>query len=385
MARSLISVLQLHASSGLYGGESVVLALSNALRDRGANVLVACVSMTWRPMPELGVKAREYGLPVEFVPMRHNLDVTVIPKVRALLRAHRIELVHAHGYKSNLIGAGAARPDDIPVVTTNHLHPMMPLNDRKLQFYGQLDMKVTSRFLGMTVAVSEDIKRRIIRDGVPADRVTVIENGIDTNEFMPGRSGSALRQSLGLASDAFVVGSFARLTPQKAIHFLLDAIARLAAQGARPQVVIAGDGPLKQELLDHADKLGISDRVKFLGFRRDTKDLLAIMDVFTLSSVEEGLPMAMLEAMSAGVPVVTTSVGDIPKVIEHGRNGLLVRAGHADELADALHCLITDPAERSKLAAGGRDTVVRGFSQEAMCEKYLEVYGAVLPRRATAG
>jgi len=373
-------VLQLHASSGLYGGESVILALSNALRQQNIDVLVACVAMSGAPLPELGVKAREYGLPVEFLPMKHNLDVSVVPKVRHVLRAREIDLVHAHGYKSNLIAAAAAASSEIRLVTTNHLHPMMPLSDRKLQLYGQLDMKITSRFLDKTVAVSEDIRRRIIRDGVPPDRLTVIENGIDTSEFVPGRTGEPIRASLGIPSDAFVVGCFARLTPQKGLQYLLDAAARLAGKHPNLRVVVAGDGPLRQELIDRAEQLGLSGCVTFLGFRRDTKDLLAAMDVFTLSSIEEGLPMAMLEAMSAGVPVVTTSVGDIPKVIEHGRNGLLVRAREPGELADALDRLVESRETRLRLAASGRDTVVRGFSQEAMCRKYLDVYAEVLRR-----
>lgn len=375
-------ILQLHASAGLYGGESVILALSNALRARGVEVVIGCVEMPGR-RPELGSKAEEFGLPVEYLPMQGSLDFKVIPNVSDIVRRRGISLIHAHGYKSNLFGAFAARWNRIPIVSTNHLYPMMPLNDRKLKMYGQLDVKVTSRFLDRIVAVSEDIQRRMTKQGVPASKVQVIENGIDTSAFSTTSEASLVsgKRALGIDSESLVVGSLARLTPQKGQEYLLDAAAGVLAKRPSVTFVIAGDGPLKEALAEQAERLDISDRVKLLGFRRDTRALLGSMDVFALSSIEEGLPMAMLEAMAARVPVVTTRVGDIPKVIESGRNGLLVNARSSAELTEALLRLLGDPVERSALAERAYDTVVRGFSQEAMCEKYLALYSDLLGRR----
>ena len=377
----MANLLQLHASAGLYGGESVILALSNALRHRGVTPIVGCVAVRDRGTPELGVKAAEHGHWVEYFPTTRSLALSPVRAIRRLVRELDIAVIHAHGYKSNLLGGLAALGTGVPVVTTNHLYPMMPLDDRKLQLYGQVDVKLTSRLLDRIVAVSEGIRDRLVRQGVPEAKVTVIENGIDIAEFATDgvADRKALRESLGIPEDAVVVGSLARLTPQKGQQYLLEAARRLAGRGVPFRLVVAGDGPLREGLAAQAAGLGVADRVTFLGFRRDTRALLAMMDVFVLSSIEEGLPMAMLEAMASRVPVVTTSVGDIPKVIRHLRNGILVPPRDSAGLADALHLVITDPEVRTALAAEAHRTVVSAYSQEAMCEKYLAVYHALRP------
>ena len=377
----MTNVLQLHASAGLYGGESVILALSNALRNRRVHPTVGCVAMAGREPPGLAAKAAEYGLDVECFPMGGARTVSVIARINRVVRSRKIALIHAHGYKSNLLGAIAARMNRIPMVTTNHLYPMMPLNDRKLQLYGQFDVRITARFVDMIVAVSEDIRGRIIGQGVDEKKVMVIENGIDVAAFAyaPGTDIRELRQSLGIPDGAFVVGSLARLTPQKGQRYLLEAAARVLSAGVPAHVIVAGDGPLRQELTQYAEELGIAGSVSFLGFRRDTLALLRAMDVFVLSSIDEGLPMAMLEAMAARVPVVTTRVGDVPKAIADRHSGMLVEPRDSAALADALLYLAGNDKERARFAANAHDTVVRDYSQESMCDKYLAVYRRLLP------
>jgi len=144
--------------------------------------------------------------------------------------------------------------------------------------------------------------------------------------------------------------------------------------------LIAGDGPLRSELETKAAEIAPQGGIRFLGFRRDTAALLKLMDVFTMSSVDEGLPMAMIEAMASRTPVVVTSVGDIPKVIEDGVNGMLVKPRDSEMLAMKIRKLISDPQLRDNLAARAFQNVKDRYSKEAMCSKYIEVYDEVLSR-----
>ncbi len=374
------NVLALHDSSGMYGAEKVILNLGIALKETDFNMIVGCLTNYRKTKPELGKEAERMGLDVEYFPMKIRFDPFVIRSVSDRIRKSDVRLVHAHGYKSNLVGLISARMRGIPVITTNHLFPPMPLSDKKLQFYSKLDVFLSLRRLDMIIAVSEDIRKRLIERGVEEARIVCIENGVDLDGYQApdGWGRSEFKKSLGIKTDSFVIGTLGRLTPQKAHHVLLKAAKRVIVEKPFAVFIIAGDGFLKDELKEYAEQLKISQNVKFLGFRSDTRRLLSIMDVFVLSSIDEGLPMAMLEAMAAKLPVVATSVGDIPKVIKNDENGLLVEPKNSNALADKILFLLDSPTVRKTIGIKGFETVKEYYSKEAMCKKYLSVYEALI-------
>jgi len=369
------NILQLHASAGLYGGESVILSLGKALNRLNCNTTIGCFAAVGKEKPALGLKATQYGLNVSYLPMGGKFDISVVTQLVKLIRKNSVSLIHAHGYKSNILGAIAAKIAPIPIISTNHLFPMMPLDDRKLQMYGQIDVKITSKLLDKIIAVSEDIKNRLILAGVQESKVTIIENGIDIDEYASANCNVAeLKKALRIHNDSIVVGSLARLTEQKGQIYLLEAASKLIKENMPLVIVIAGDGPLKNHLMEHADKLGIADNVKFLGFRSDTRNILKIMDIFVLSSIDEGLPMAMLEAMAARVSVITSRVGDIPKVITNHKNGIMVEPRSSDQLAKGIRHLMQDIENRKLLVENAYETVSNNYSHIAMASKYMQIY-----------
>ena len=327
--------MHLHDSAGLYGAEAVILSLSKALEMTQYHAVIGCLIGTDNEKSEFERAAEENKFDVEYLRMRNRIDASVVLRLGKLIRERDIKLIHAHGYKSNLIGLLASKLFHVPTITTNHLFPLMPLEDRKLQFYSRIDVSFTMKRLWKIVAVSEEIKDKLIARGVEDSKLAIIDNGIDIEKYTSSNEvrKSTLRESLQIGKDSFVVGTFGRLTGQKGQIYLLEAAKAVLAENLPVVFLIAGDGPLRTHLERRAHDLNIAQDVKFLGFRRDTADLLGIMDLFVISSLDEGLPMAMMEAMASHTPVIVTSVGGIPKVVKDCENGILVAARDSAMLA----------------------------------------------------
>ncbi|MDO8632578.1 MAG: glycosyltransferase [Phycisphaerales bacterium] len=210
---------------------------------------------------------------------------------------------------------------------------------------------------GRFASVSEAGRGMIVeRLGLSPDHVVHLPNGVEVTRFADARmrERGAARAALGFAADAWVVGSVGALTPVKGFDVLLEAAARLAATCDGFRLLIVGDGPLRDTLTEEAAKLEIVDRVRFTGRREDVATLLAAMDAYVCSSRSEGMSNALLEAMSAGLPVVATSVGDHPVVIRNGVDGLLVPPNDVDSMAAALRKLINGQDLSVRLGAAAR-------------------------------
>jgi len=376
-------ILQLHDSAGMYGAESVVLSLGKALTNTDYKSVIGCMMRGGGAKPALGQAAELCNLQTCYFPMGGKFDLMVLKHLVRAVKEMDVKLIHCHGYKSNLFGMISAKISRTPIITTNHLFPPMPLEDRKLQIYSKIDASFTMKYLDKVVAVSEDIKTRLTGAGISENRIRVIENGIDFDTFARCNEAERIktRGTLGVREDTIVVGTLGRLTPQKAQHVLLEALKILLEKNARLSVIIAGDGPLEGQLRANAEQLGVSHAVKFLGFRQDVVELLHAMDIFVLSSIDEGLPMALLEAMAIKTPVVATAVGDVPKVVKNMVTGILVEPGNHTVLAEGIGYLINNEQRRSEMAANAYENAKDWHSKEAMSKKYCEVYSEVLEGR----
>jgi glycosyltransferase involved in cell wall biosynthesis len=217
------------------------------------------------------------------------------------------------------------------------------------------------------LALSPGHARYLIeREGVPEEKIRVVPNGVDLTRFenLPRRD--AARERLGIPPEAEVVGSVAMLRPEKNQALLLEAAARLRRRRPGLVVVLAGEGPERERLTARAGREDLAGTVRFLGSRADVPEILPAFDAFVLSSLPavETQPVAVLEAMAAGVPVVATRVGDLEALLEEGRAGILVPSGDAEALARAVERLLDAPAERAALAGRGR-AVAERFSLDA--------------------
>jgi sugar transferase (PEP-CTERM/EpsH1 system associated) len=308
---------------------------------------------------------------------RPGRDWRTVVSLVAALRRLRPDVVHSRNWGA-FDAVLAARLAGVRVVVHGEhgrvIEDLRGDNRRRNRLRRALAPLVT-RF----VTVSSDLAAWLVGTvGISRTKVVTIPNGVDTDRFAPG-DGAALRRALALPAGGLVVGAIGRLDPVKDHLALLEAFARLVPV---PDVVlvIAGEGPCRAALEARVGALGLDKRVRLLGERGDVPDLLRAMDVFVLSSIGEGVSNTVLEAMATGLPVVATRVGGTPELVIPGVTGLLVPAGDAGALADALATYAGDPALRRRHGGAGRRRAVEQFGLRAMADGYRALYLALAHR-----
>ncbi len=277
------------------------------------------------------------------------------------------------GFKADIYGYLATRGSGASLVSTCHTWYD---NDLAVYWFGVLDRFVLRRF-DMTVAVSGEVAQQLRSSGVGESRIRIIGNGINVLQFACARP--ALREHL-VASTA-VVGLVGRLAPEKGIQYFLDAAAVVLRSAPEVVFVVVGDGPERRNLEGAARSLGIENKVHFAGKLEDMAGVYASLDILVSSSLKEGLPMTILEALASGRPVVATAVGAVPELVQHEQTGLLTPPADAGALAGAILRLLDDCQLREKVAVQGQRLVREQFSAEAMTTQYLKVYDEVMATR----
>jgi glycosyltransferase involved in cell wall biosynthesis len=282
------------------------------------------------------------------------------------IRTHRIDVVHTHHVGPFLYGGLAARIARVPHIHTEHSHELYDRPRRRL--LGRA-MPVFSR----VVCVSHEL--RAYRAETFGDAPTVIPNGVPVPPAPSAERRATGRARMGVPADAFVVGCVARLMPEKDHATLIAAFASVVAAIPDARLVLIGWGDLSDDLVALAAQLGISTNVLQLGGRDDVEALLPGLDVISLSSTREGLPLALLEGMAAGVPVVATDVGEVRALVDGGC-GSVCEPNAPDALASLLLAYARDPERRRSEGAAGRARVIANYSGEAMVAAYNRVYRA---------
>ena len=344
---------------------------------------------------ELAVALRERGLPSALIATEGGgrlegrlrdarVDLYLLDRARwsrpsthvavgRLLNRLRPAAVHTHSVPPLLLTAPAATVVGRPrIVHTEHAPQY--LDDAP---HVRPVLRVLSRAVDAFVVVAAEMIPYFAETvGVDRHRLRVIVNGVDTDRFRPiGQAALAeRRQALGLPP-GLVVGAVGRLAAVKNFPMLLRGIAAARGPGADLRLALVGDGEEGESLRALAATLGISDRVHFLGWRTDVPELIASFDVLALTSWSEGLPLVVLEAMSAGVPVVSTAVGDVARVLDAGTAGTVVPIDDAGALATELVRLAADARVRRSLGDAGRARVLAHYSHRAMVDAYVDAYG----------
>jgi L-malate glycosyltransferase len=284
---------------------------------------------------------------------------------------HQIDVLHCHHYSPFVYGRIAAlRNRRLRVVFTEHGR----LSDAGPSLKRRLINPILGRMPATICAVSGDLRRHMIAEGLPRHRVRVIHNGIDLGPRPSKIARSTARLALGLPQDSYVVGAVGRLDPVKDLATLLDAAAGMAPGLPRLKVAIIGDGPERAALEQRIAALRLHDVVRLVGYRKDVRELLPAFDVYTNTSTHEGVSLTILEAMAAALPVVATRVGGTPEVVVDRDTGLLVPARSAGDLASALASFEGDPRRRRAAGEAGRIRVERDFSVKTMAHAYFDAY-----------
>lgn len=367
-----LRVLHLISSRGLYGAERVAIELCSSLKRQRCEPVIGVIMNTYNPHKEVVEEAENNSIAAVVFPCKAKFDSRAVEAIRTFVRKKDIDIIHCHGYKSNFY-ALLARRKGMPLVATNH---NWLTSHWKLRIYRRID-SLLIRFFNKIVAVSEGVKNDMLNSGVPAEKISVIDNGIDLTRFQDHQPAEKLKRELGISLNELVVGTIGNLGVEKGHTYLLQAARNIFASGRAVKMLIVGEGPLLGFLKQETEQYGLNKNVIFTGFRTDIPELLSIMDLFVLPSIKEGLPMVLLEAMAAQKPVIATSVGAIPNIIQ-GENGILVAPGDVQGLEDALSSLLADDGKRRRYAEGGYETVRTKYSSDRMSARYLALYKEVM-------
>lgn len=367
----------LHVVDSLeFGGlERVVTDLAIAQQARGHDVGVLSILDTrgFRDVLEAA------GIAVDVAGKQSAMDLGVLRRIRDVVRTRRVDVVHTHNFVPNYYAAAAMRLAGGRHVLVNTCHNMgSRLAGRKLRWLYRMSLRATAR----VALVGDMVRDHLVGTGiVPDARATAVFNGIPTARFSPDPLRRALaRTALDVTPDTVLLGCVGRLVGLKNHRFLLERMPALCRACPDIALVIVGGGPLEDELRAHAAALGLADRVRILGARTDTAELLSAMDIFVLPSLTEGLSIALLEACAAGLPVVATAVGGNPEIVTDGVTGRLVEPGDASGMHDALLGLATDAGVRHRVGGAARRWVEEHGSVEAMQQRYHALYLDALGR-----
>jgi glycosyltransferase involved in cell wall biosynthesis len=358
----MLTILHTEASPGWGGQEIRILSEAAAFAKRGFRVLIAC-----QPGSPLEREARRRGLTARAVAMPKALDAHAFWQVRRLMQTEMVDLVHTHSSIDAWLAGFAARSLRLPVVRSRHVS--IPVKRRRSFVYNSLCDRIISS--------GNAVREVLIEAGVDPVKIIAIPAGVDTAQFHPAVSGTAVRQEIGLHGP--VIGTVAMFRHSKGHHVLLQAMPEILAH--EPEVVFlwVGDGVGRMTLQQEVVKAGVQAKVYMAGFREDVPACIAAMDVVVLPSIRsDGVPQVILQALAMRKPVVASAVGGIPEVIEHQRTGVLVPPNDPQALADAIVQLRRDPQVAETWAQAGGNLVDTHYALERMIDWTAAVYTAVL-------
>jgi glycosyltransferase involved in cell wall biosynthesis len=349
------------------GAELMMLELAKELRARGHTVLPVGLSAGtgW-----LGARFVAAGFEPASFELRSPLDLTAVRALTSILHDFRADVVHSHEFTMAIYGAAAAKRASARHVITMHggLYYAAAWRRRAALRWAT---RRSAALVGVSDATASALQRIL---GIDKSKLHVVPNGI------PLRTGvrAKLRSELGLAPGELLIVSVGNLYPVKGHAVLIDALAKLRERTGW-RLAIAGRGEEEARLRAQAATAGIGDRVHLLGFRDDVADILAAADLFTMPSLSEGLPLALVEAMSFGLPVVVTGVGGVPEVVTDGAEGILVPPSDAGALAAALGALLADAPRRQKMGEAARTRALRDYALSTMADRYERLYRGAAP------
>ena len=356
-----------------HGGlQSIVLDLVREGRRLGQDVVVVCLERPGVLAPQ--VEARGGLLVCTWKPPGIRLEM--FGRLRSLFRELRLDVVHTHQIGALFYAGPAARRAGVPVVVHTEHGKHYDLR-RRNRWVGRVAGRLAARFFCVSADIAAAAKAHRI---VPGHKLHMVPNGIDTHQFRDRGDGNLVRTALGIPHNVPLIGTVGRLCEVKRQDLLIRAYRRVCARGVNARLLLVGDGPWMGRLRDLVAEVGLTDRVYFVGYQPRPAPCLQAMDVFALTSQSEGMPLVVLEAWAAGVPVVATRVGGLAELVDDGRTGILVNFGDEAALAQALGELVSDPSLARRLGDAGQDRVESRYSLRRMANEYQLHYNDLLGR-----
>ncbi|HET7080131.1 MAG TPA: glycosyltransferase [Chloroflexia bacterium] len=374
-SRPRLNVVQMIDVTGGGGAEKVLVDLALHLDRSRYNVTVCATRQTRNYQPLLD----SAGVPTMVLRRNSRWETYKMAEVVRMLRRERVDVLHTHLFGSNTWGRLLGRLAGVPVIIA---HEHWSSRGQNEIWMDRMMYRLSDRIL-----VTSEASKQIVMssEGIPAHYLSVVYNGVDMDKFAARGDRADVRAELGVAPDAALIGAVGRLTADKGGQdVLIRVVGRVRETCPQVRLVMVGDGPLRPGLEQLTAQLGLTGTVIFTGLRSDVPRLLGALDVFVLPSEREALPVAVLEAMAAGLPLVATRVGGIPEVVEDGATGFLVPPGDVAAMHCVLERLTGDPALAARLGAAGQAHVQAHFTVQQMVRQVERLYDQLAQRKIRA-
>ncbi len=360
---SRLHVCHVDPEKGFSGGEVQVFLLIDGLRQRGYRC-----SVITQPGSRVEAAAKERGLEVATVPMGGDWQIRGVWAMSKVLRAWKPDLVHLHTGRANWLGGWAAWRAGVPAVSTRRM-------DRPVR-QGWKTQRIYGRWVRRTAAISPSVLRALHAGGVSPEATELIWSSVNPARVQPKRSREQVRAELQVEPEECVNLTAGALVRRKGIDFLLQV---LASMEDSTRLWIAGNGPERESLAAQAEGLGLGPRVTFLGQRADLGDYLGAADVYLMPSRAEGLGVAALEAMAAGLPCLVSQVGGLADLVARPDQGVLLDPTDQGAWRDAWTALLADRGRRTRMGQAARERIAQGFLPEQMVAAYETFYRRACP------
>ncbi|MCF6324176.1 MAG: glycosyltransferase [Gammaproteobacteria bacterium] len=365
--KKTINVLQFICPTGFYGAERWILALAKHLAPDNIRCDLVVTIEPGTQNLEISRQYKRLGLDTYEISMNSKFDFSVISKLADIIRKNKIDIIHTHGYKSDIIGIMAARKAGIPCVVTPH--GFADEKDLKLNLFiwlGCKAMRYAAKVAPLSLQLLEDCKRV----GVPVTKIEYIQNGVDLSEVesQPVPQSSAEKR----------IGFVGQMINRKNIFDLLDVFDALHAKHPNTRLILLGDGNQREALEAHAKTLASRNNIEFPGFVNDRLALLKSFDLFAMTSTLEGIPRCLMEATAAEIPVAAYDIPGIDQIIAHDQTGLLAPPGDKQQLLAHWETLLFEPEIATRLSTAAKDYVYKHYSAQRMANEYTTLFEALI-------
>ena len=365
-----LNILQFICPTGFYGAERWVLALANNIDKNKVNCELA---VTKEPgQKDLEILNHFDGESFQ-IAMKSRFDASAISELANIIKDRNIQIIHTHGYKSDILGLLAAKKTGIKCVSTPHgFENSTALKLRLYVYLGCLSL----RFFNSVAPLSKELHQEIIRTGVPSNKITYIQNGVDLKEVDSTKNNESIPSHTEGSKKR--IGFIGQIIPRKNVREILDVFDDLWQSEGDVELVLLGDGSERIELEKHAQQLQSKNDIHFLGFRTDRLQILKTFDIFVMTSSYEGIPRCLMETMAMEIPVVAYNIPGIDQLVQHGHSGLLASPGDKATLKEYWKKLLDEPSYARNIASQGRTFILEKFSAQRMAKEYVQLFSDLL-------
>lgn len=365
-----INILQFICPTGFYGAERWVLALNNNFDTEKIRSYLAVTKEANSELEIVNHFTSNEGRAFE-IEVKSRFSLTALTSLRRIIKENNIDIIHTHGYKSDILGLVAAKMTGIKIIATPHGYGKH--NDFKLRTYNAIG-KYSLRFCDRAVPLSQQLVDEVLAAGTPENKVTFIRNAVDLKEVEQYRLKNRSKDS----STILKIGYIGQIIQRKNVDHILDIFNQLWLENNNIELSLLGDGKESEKMKAYASTLPATEAVQFLGFRNDRLELLSQFDLFVMTSSDEGIPRCLMEAIAMGVPVAAYNIPGIDQLVKHEETGLLADYGDRETLKNYWQRLLNDKTYAYELAENGRQFVNDTYSGQRMANEYTALYQSLL-------